>query len=92
MIKSYRCKDIERLSRGERVKRFEQVERVAVRKLRQLEIAASLSDLRVPTGNMLEALVGDRASWFSIRVNKQFRLCFRWELDAAYDVELVDYH
>lgn len=92
MIKSYRCKDTERLSRGERVKRFESFERVAIRKLRQLEIATSLNDLRVPPGNMLEALVGDRASWFSIRVNKQFRLCFKWELDAAYDVELVDYH
>jgi proteic killer suppression protein len=65
---------------------------VARRKLRQLDIANQLSDLRVPPGNRLEALKGDRAGQYSIRINDQFRLCFRWTGTGAEDVEIVDYH
>ena len=65
---------------------------VARRKLRQLEVADRLDDLRVPPGNRLEALKGDRAGQHSIRVNDQFRVCFRWTDAGAEDVEIVDYH
>ena len=68
------------------------VAQVARRKLRQLEIADRLGDLRVPPGNRLEALRGDRAGQHSIRVNDQFRVCFRWARGGAEDVEIVDYH
>lgn len=77
---------------GLRVRRFAFIERVARRKLRQLQIAERLSDLRVPPGNRLEALRGDRAGLYSIRVNDQFRLCFRWTASGAEEVEIVDYH
>jgi toxin HigB-1 len=66
--------------------------RVALRRLRLLHRAASLTDLRVPPGNRLEALKGDRAGEYSIRVNNQFRICFRWKDGDAHDVELTDYH
>ena len=79
-------------ARGERVKRFANIADVARRKLRQLEIAAMLDDLRVPPGNRLEALKGDRTGQYSIRVNDQFRVCFRWKDAGAEDVEIVDYH
>jgi proteic killer suppression protein len=68
------------------------IERVALRKLRQLQIASCLADLRVPPGNRLEALKGDRVGQHSIRVNDQYRLCFRWTPAGAEDVEIVDYH
>jgi toxin HigB-1 len=64
---------------------------VAWRKLRQLEIAARLDDLRVPPGNRLEALKGDRSGQHSIRINDQFRVCFRWVNEGVEDVEIVDY-
>ena len=67
-------------------------ERVALRKLRQLQVAALLSDLRVPPGNRLEALAGDRDGQHSIRINNQYRICFRWIDGGAEDVEIVDYH
>lgn len=68
------------------------IQSVARRKLRQLEIAARLDDLRVPPGNRLESLKGLRAGQFSIRINDQWRVCFRWAPDGAHDVEIVDYH
>lgn len=92
MIKTFKCADTEALSKGDRVKRFANIASVARRKLRQLEIAARLDDLRVPPGNRLEALKGDRAGQHSIRVNDQFRVCFRWTTGGAEDVEIVDYH
>ena len=92
MIKSFKCVDTYALSRGEPVKRFANIASVARRKLRQLEIAGQLSDLRVPPGNRLEALKGNRAGQYSIRVNDQFRVCFRWTDAVAEDVEIVDYH
>lgn len=92
MIRSYGNKETERLASGFRVARFRAFERVALRKIRQLQIARELTDLRVPPGNRLEALSGDRARQFSIRINGQFRICFRWVEGGAEDVEIVDYH
>jgi len=92
VIKSFACSETEALARGERVRRFVNIASVARRKLRQLEISARLDDLRVPPGNRLEALKGDRAGQYSIRINDQWRLCFRWTTAGAEDVEIVDYH
>jgi len=78
VIKGFNCADTEALSKGSPIRRFARIAIVARRKLRQLQIAAQLSDLRVPPGNRLEALKGDRAGQYSIRINDQFRLCFRW--------------
>ena len=74
------------------VKRWVEFERQAVRKLEQMEWSARLEDLRVPPGNRLEALKVRRRGQYSIRINDQFLLCFRWVEDGAYDVEIVDYH
>lgn len=92
MIRSFKCHDTEALANGDRVRRFVNIQSVARRKLRQLEIAAGLDDLRVPPGNRLESLKGLRAGQFSIRINDQWRVCFRWKRDGAHDVEIVDYH
>ena len=92
MIASYRCRDTERLACRESVRRFRAFERAALRKLSLLAAATSLEDLRSPPGNRLEALKGDRAGQHSIRINRQWRVCFRWEPDGAHDVEIVDYH
>ena len=92
MIRSFRCSDTEALSKGIRVRRFVNIEAIARRKLRQLDIAAQLSDLRVPPGNRLDPLKGDRAGQHSIRINDQWRVCFRWTKAGAEDVEIVDYH
>lgn len=92
MIVSFKCSDTEALANGRRVKRFVNIETVARRKVRQLQIAGRLEDLRVPPGNQLEALKGDRAGQHSIRVNDQYRVCFRWTIAGAEDVEIVDYH
>lgn len=92
MIKSFRCADTEALSKGDHVRRFVNIAAVARRKLRQLEIAGRLDDLKVPPGNRLEALKGDRAGQHSIRINDQWRVCFRWTEAGAEEVEIVDYH
>lgn len=92
MIATFKDADTEALAKGRRVRRFASIARVARRKLRQLQIADRLDDLRVPPGNRLEALRGERAGQHSIRVNDQFRVCFRWTVAGAADVEIVDYH
>ena len=92
MIKSFKCKFTEVLSKGQRVKKFVNIENVARRKLRQLEIANRIEDLKVPPGNHLEALKGDRSGQHSIRINSQWRVCFCWTDAGAEDVEIVDYH
>jgi proteic killer suppression protein len=93
VIKSFRDRDTERLSRRERVKRWSpELQRAALRKLRILDAAVNLDDLRVPPGNRLERLKGDRSGQHSIRINDQWRICFRWKAGDAYDVEIVDYH
>jgi proteic killer suppression protein len=92
MIISFKCKDTKTLSEGRNVRRFVNIAKVARRKLRQLEIAARLDDLRVPPGNRLEALRGGRSGQYSIRINDQWRVCFRWTDAGAHDVKIVDYH
>ncbi len=92
MIRSFGSPDTVALAHGGRVARFVSFEAVARRKLRQLEIAGCLEDLRIPPGNRLEALKGDRTGQHSIRINDQYRVCFRWVCGAAEDVEIVDYH
>lgn len=92
MIVSFADRDTERLASGERVRRLGAIEAVARRKLRQLEIAGQLDDLRVPPGNRLEALKGNRKGQMSIRINEQWRVCFRWTQAGPADVEIVDYH
>jgi proteic killer suppression protein len=92
MIKSFKCKYTQALSKGQRVRRFINIANVARRKLRQLEIANQLEDLRVPPGNRLEALKGDRFGQYSVRINEQWRVCFCWTDAGAESVEIVDYH
>jgi proteic killer suppression protein len=91
VIRSFADKDTRRLFNDEKVRRFAAFDRQARRKLLLLDAAASLDDLRVPPGNRLEGLVGDRKGQHSIRINDQWRICFRWS-DGAHDVEIVDYH
>lgn len=92
MILSFKDKQTEALASGRRVQRFASFERIALRKLRQLEIAGRLEDLRVPPGNNLEKLKGDRAGQMSIRINDKWRVCFVWTVAGPTDVEIVDYH
>lgn len=92
MIRSFASRDTERLFRRDPVRRFRSIERVALRKLEQIQIAAALKDLASPPGNRLEALRGDRAGQHSIRINDQLRVCFRWKNGDAFEVEITDYH
>ena len=92
MILSFRDDETRRLHETGSSRRFSTITRVALRKLIQLDAAGNLSDLRVPPGNRLEALKGDLAGKHSIRINDQWRICFRWTPDGVYDVEIVDYH
>ncbi|BCB25712.1 plasmid maintenance system killer protein [Sulfurimicrobium lacus] len=92
MIKSFRCRDTEALFTGKRVARFVNFERAALRKLEQLDLAQVIDDMRAPPGNRLEVLKGDRAGQWSVRINDQWRVCFRFEQSNALDVEITDYH
>lgn len=93
MIKSFRDRDAERLFDRRPTRRFgAEVQKVALRKLRMLDAATRLDDLRVPPGNRLERLRGDRSGQHGIRINDRWRICFRWHGGDAYDVEIVDYH
>lgn len=92
MIASYGNKDTQKLAEGIRIRKFQPFERIALRKIRQLQVATCLTDLRIPPGNRLEALKGKREGQYSIRINDQYRICFSWVNDQAYGVEIVDYH
>lgn len=92
MITDFKCKDTEALFHGKRIARFANIATVAVRKLQQLNAAVELAFLRVPPGNRLESLSGDRAGQHSIRINDQWRVCFIWQSAHAVAVEIVDYH
>jgi len=93
MIQTFSSRETERLFNRQPVKRFAQpVQRSALRKLLILDAAESLDDLQNPPGNRLEKLHGDRNGQYSIRVNDQWRICFRWKAGDAYDVEMTDYH
>lgn len=92
VILSFANRETERLATGQQVRKFTSIESIARRKLRQLDIAGRLDDLRVPPGNRLEALKGSRKGQMSIRINDQWRVCFRWTEAGPTDVEIVDYH
>jgi len=93
MIRSFHCQETEKVYRREISRRLPQgIQRVAMRKLWMLDAATDLNALRVPPANRLEALHGNRRGQHSIRINQQWRVCFRWQAGDAYDVEIVDYH
>jgi toxin HigB-1 len=93
VIKNFADPETRRICDGERSRRFPpDIQATALRKLRQLEAASRLEDLRVPPGNRLEMLKGSRAGQYSIRINDQWRICFHWSEQGASDVEIVDYH
>lgn len=92
MISNFRCAATAAMFAGVRVRRFVNIETVAMRKLAMLNRAADIADLRIPPNNRLELLKGGRAGYYSIRINDQWRLCFRFESGNAFDVEIVDYH
>ena len=92
MIKSFKCKDTENLLNDKEVKRFRSISRKARIKLEMLNATVSLDGLKVPPGNRWEALRGERKGQYSIRIDSQWRICFKWEEGNTYDVEIVDYH
>ena len=92
MISTFKCVDTESLFNGQRIARFVNIQTVAMRKLAMLNRAGKLEDLRIPPNNRLEQLKGNRKGTWSIRVNDQWRVCFRFENGNMYDVEIIDYH
>ena len=92
MIADFQCKQTKDLFENGNTKRFIAIASIALRKLDMLDAAKCLDDLRVPPANRLEALKGDRAGQYSIRINSQWRICFEWRDSAAWRVEIVDYH
>jgi len=92
MILSFADKDTEMFANHVRIKKFEKVERTALRKLLQLEVAKTLSDLAIPPGNRLERLESNRSGQYSIRINKQYRICFVWTDRGPEQVGITDYH
>jgi proteic killer suppression protein len=92
LIRGFACGETRALFETGRSRRFAAIATVATRKLALLNAAETLAFLRSPPGNHLEALKGDRRGQFSVRVNDQYRLCFRWSSEGPFEVELVDYH
>jgi proteic killer suppression protein len=92
VIRSFRDEDTEAIFQQRRVRKFQQIASVALRKLVQIDSAEELRDLGSPPANRLEALKGDRAGQYSVRINDRYRVCFRWKDKHAFDVEITDYH
>ena len=92
MIRSFRDKDTEAIFQQRRVRRYQHIAAVALRRLAQIDSAEELRDLASPPANRLEALKGHRAGQYSVRINDQYRVCFRWKDGHAFDVEITDYH
>ena len=92
MIESFKCEQTKAFFHGQRIAKFVNIERVAMRKLQMIHAAASLSFLRIPPQNRLEALKGNRQGQHSIRINDQWRICFKFTDGSAQNVEIVDYH
>jgi proteic killer suppression protein len=93
MIKSFKCKETEKIFKGLFSKKLpNDIQRRAMIKLHMIDVAEDVADLRVPPANFLEQLQGDRLGQYSIRINQQYRICFIWNNNNAYDVEIVDYH
>ena len=92
VIKSFKSRDAELLFNDDEVKRWRNIQNAARRKLNMLHAATKLSDLKIPPGNRLEKLRGDRQGRYSIRINDQYRVCFEWRESDAYEVEITDYH
>lgn len=93
MIKSFKCKETEKIFRGKFSKKLPpDLQRRALIKLHMIDAAEDVTDLRIPPANYLEQLLGDRAGQHSIRINQQYRICFKWVENNAFDVKIVDYH
>jgi len=92
LIRSFHDKDTEAIFRQRRVKRFQHIASVALRRLVQIDSSEELRDLAAPPANRLEALKGDRSGQYSVRINDQYRVCFQWKDGDAFDVEVTDYH
>jgi proteic killer suppression protein len=93
VIKSFRGKETEKIYLRERSRKLPgDIQQIALRKLRMLNNAKSVNDLRIPPANRLEKLTGNRAGQYSLRINDQWRICFIWRDSNAYDVEITDYH
>ena len=92
MIRSFSDKDTEAIFQQRRVRKYQQIAGVALRRLAQIDSAEELRDLASPPANRLELLKGDRAGQYSVRINDQYRICFRWKNGHAYEVEIADYH
>lgn len=92
MIQSFRCNHTRDLFNNRSVPRFRAIEQAAREKLLMLDAAISVVDLRTPPGNRLERLKGNRRGQYSIRINRQYRICFEWRAGHAHEVEIVDYH
>lgn len=92
MIKSFKSKETEKLASSGESRVYKSFERIALRKLDMIDAAITVESLRVPPGNHLEILQGDRKGQYSIRINEKYRICFTWNGSDAYDIEIVDYH
>lgn len=93
MIKSFKCKETEKIFKGNFSKKIpHEIQLKAMHKLNLIDVAENVKDLKIPPANYLEKLSGDRAGQYSIRINKQYRICFKWFDNDAFNVEIVDYH
>ena len=92
MIKTFRCEETENIFLREPSKKIQGLQKIALRKLNMIHAADNINDLRIPPANHLEKLKGERKDTYSIRINDQWRICFQWKNNAAFNVEIIDYH